>query len=283
MLRENEAKCYDATIRYFEAKFAQNRSGVRFPEDNPDTPDHLKIDLLFSLGEAIFAIEHTRIEPYVDFYRGGNLHKGLEDTIRKELASDDLHFLDIMIPNTWHRGLSRGKDRKEFALSVSDLILQSRGHFPHWKEDPETKWHLIGKVEDSEIEVQFRGPDLDFGGPTITYLATHDKNERVLRLEKAIATKLPKLQYYSENGCETVLVLENNDISLTNWWTVWEMLRGLEINLISQVDYLFYISACHSSWYLHPLIEEGKDSSRTEVGLSRFTKFSEADLSSVLG
>lgn len=283
MLRENEAKCCDASIRYLEAKFAQNRSGVRFPEDSPNTPDHLKIDLLFSLGETSFAIEHTRIEPYVDFYRGGTLHKDLENTIRQELASDDLHFLDILISNTWHRGLSRGKDRKDFALSVAHLILQNRDQFTHWKENPETKWHLVGKVGDLEIEVQLREPDLDFGGSTITYLATHDKNERVLRLEKAIATKLPKLKYYSENGCEAVLVLENNDISLTNWWTVWEMLCGLEINLISQVDYLFYISACHSSWYLHPLIDEGKDNSRTEVGLPRFTKFSESELSSVLG
>ena len=75
-------------------------------------------------------------------------------------------------------------------------------------------------------------------------------------MQRTLNKKLPKLHWWANEGAHTILILESDDIALTNQVAVFEALR---VNLPDQSfrpDYVFYVDTTGSTWIIHPLIIE---------------------------
>jgi hypothetical protein len=86
---------------------------------------------------------------------------------------------------------------------------------------------------------------------TIRHVAPGDTEpDRIQRIRKACERKFPKLRAWKrDHGARTVLVLEENDIQLTNEWVVAEALFHSEAAMTDRPDEIYLVSsAVRSSW-----------------------------------
>jgi hypothetical protein len=278
-MRENEAKCCDAVIRHLETMHNVRRSGIQSPEEDDSVQLDERIDVILDIGGVSYAIEHTLIEPYHEHRKGGILARELEAELKRVLPSHRYEYMDILLPSTWHRNLSRRKDRSAFALAIAIKLEENEEIVSRWRGQADEHWERFCELCGIPIQIQFRKEDFDLGGLTVIHLATHPKAERLDRIQRAFFKKIPKLMKYKNKGYRTILVLENNDICLTNWQIVQEHISNALVVDHEIPDYLYFINACHSTWYLHPFLEDGKDNSRQSDGRVRVVRFTEQSLS----
>jgi hypothetical protein len=66
-LRFNEGKACDAVLRHLERRAGATRTTVRFP-DKEGHP--APVELVCTIGEQLYAMEHTGIEPFEGHMRG---------------------------------------------------------------------------------------------------------------------------------------------------------------------------------------------------------------------
>jgi hypothetical protein len=65
--RYNEGKALDAVLRFIEARDdALRKDDGRSPDDpnNPDPDPTRRVDYVCTVGQTLYALEHTRIEPF---------------------------------------------------------------------------------------------------------------------------------------------------------------------------------------------------------------------------
>jgi hypothetical protein len=70
--RYNEGKALDAVLRFIEARDnARRKDDGRSPDDPKDPdPDPLRrVDYVCTIGQLLYAFEHTRIEPFLNQIR----------------------------------------------------------------------------------------------------------------------------------------------------------------------------------------------------------------------
>jgi hypothetical protein len=84
--------------------------------------------------------------------------------------------------------------------------------------------------------------------------------DRQTRLKRACDEKFPKLaRWKHEKGARTVLVLEENDISLTNPQLVTDAMSLAELGMSDAPDEVFLVSTHQEPvWWVHCLRREGK-------------------------
>jgi hypothetical protein len=78
-------------------------------------------------------------------------------------------------------------------------------------------------------------------------------NAREIRLQEACARKFPKLDVWKRNGARTVLILEENDIFLTNAQVVYETLARLEPAFSNRPDEIYMVSTVVDPWGVYAL------------------------------
>lgn len=83
---------------------------------------------------------------------------------------------------------------------------------------------------------------------------------RTLRLQKACDDKFPKLATWKrDDGATTVLVLEENDLSLTNHQRVADALVATEARMPDAADEIFLVSThIADAWWVTCLRRAGK-------------------------
>src|SRR5580658_8140881 len=62
----NEGKACDAVLRHLEAREDATRSNVRWPEEEHHAGP---VELVCYIGSALYALEHTGIEPFDEFVK----------------------------------------------------------------------------------------------------------------------------------------------------------------------------------------------------------------------
>jgi hypothetical protein len=83
-LPSNEGKVCDAVIRRLEEREGKTRSSLRSPEDSGH---QFPVELAFDLGTQVFALEHTRIEPFDGYLEMEAKTKDLFTPIKDALRS----------------------------------------------------------------------------------------------------------------------------------------------------------------------------------------------------
>jgi hypothetical protein len=92
----------------------------------------------------------------------------------------------------------------------------------------------------------------------ISHTVTDLESARELRIQKACASKFPKLDAWrSSSGARTVLVLEDNDIQLTNPQNVFDTLKAVEREFSNRPDEIYLV--CTVIWYVCALRVDDRD------------------------
>jgi hypothetical protein len=90
----------------------------------------------------------------------------------------------------------------------------------------------------------------------IVHLVTGNLEEaREQRMREACAKKFPKLEVWRRSsGARTVLILEENDLQLTNAQRVFDVLTQVENTVAGKPDEIYLVSTIiDNPWYVHAL------------------------------
>ena len=79
------------------------------------------------------------------------------------------------------------------------------------------------------------------------------ENLRAARLEQALNRKSPKLQRCKDKGARTVLILEDSDISLSNYALIGDRLAGLLEERADVPDEIYLVETTLDQWEVRPM------------------------------
>ncbi len=91
MLKFHQEEMCDAIIRHLERRESKARHDVHVRDVGNHTSPNARVEMTFRLGDQLYAIEHTGIEPFDGFMKHQNrapdLFKPLETMITAALGS----------------------------------------------------------------------------------------------------------------------------------------------------------------------------------------------------
>jgi hypothetical protein len=97
-----------------------------------------------------------------------------------------------------------------------------------------------------------RWPQEEFPIPFVIQHIVEDDVEtrRLSRISEAYDKKLPKLLQWKKAGVRTVLILEEDDIFLTNHFSVADTLFQIEQGIVDRPDEIYLLSVLTSLWFV---------------------------------
>ena len=90
------------------------------------------------------------------------------------------------------------------------------------------------------------------------HIAPDLKKERSERIGRACDDKFPKLATWKKKGARTILVLEDNDIQLTNPNTVAQVFVPIACIRDDCPDETYMVATCMEPWQLWPILVSGR-------------------------
>ena len=246
----HEGKAIDAVLRRIEA-----REGAARADDgrSPEEEGHRwPVDYARSVGGRLLAIEHTGIEPFAGAIKLEIDNERLFAPIRARFdgGAPVTEFWELIVPVEATAGLVPSDFwRAQQALGAwieanAGAVLLAR-YGDRYGNSP------LGESAD---QVPFRFSLHRWrtgGGPlggrfVLKFVAPHNlEDARHERLQKACEDKFEKLAgYKSDTGARSILILEENDISLTNHQVVFEALTRAEAGRKDMPDEVYLVSTC---------------------------------------
>jgi len=247
--RSHEGKACDAVLRQIEAREDETRSDIIFPEK---THSIGPVELVCTLGTRRYAFEHTRIEPFTG-------HIQLE-------AEAERHFQPIT-----ERVVSQlpADSRFELHIPAGGLLgLNDRAVRPI--QDALVRWILatapglsiarpgryilpIQKVTPPGVPFAVslhRWPRDEFPYPFIIrhFVEGDIEAGRLQRIREAYNRKVPKLLQWKKSGAQAILILEEDDIFLTNHFNVTDAVIQIEASSTNRPDEIYLLSVFTSKW-----------------------------------
>jgi hypothetical protein len=87
----------------------------------------------------------------------------------------------------------------------------------------------------------------------ITHRVSDVDDQRETRIRAACVKKYPKLAAWKEAGARSILILEDNDIQLTNPQVVYDALAKIEPEFPSRPDEIYLVGSWAKEWFIHAL------------------------------
>ncbi len=269
MLKFNESEICEGIIRHLETRESKTRSDVHLPDKDNHTSPNARVEMTFRLGDQLYAVEHTGIEPFDRFMehqnRASELFAPLEAAATTALASViqpgvviEMHLpLDGLVGrkmpevHTIHSAL--------VSWAVSKAPTLKAGKYANYRRGP----HLI---TEQPAGVPFPVSLMRFGIPNVpgrfqlAHLVSGSEQERTLRLQRACEKKFPKLAIWQQSyNARTILVFEDNDIQLTNVVVVTDAFLSVARKRHDVPDETYMVSTHAPSWRAWPLLVNGRD------------------------
>lgn len=280
-MNEQESKCLDAVLRYLADHEGVRSNKLWSPEENASLADvDRRVELVAECNGRNFAFEHTLLEPYEGHKKHGIVTKLAESELRAFLSTTPFPFgIDVALPSRWVERIDSKKKRNQFIKGVAELVQREIAAICLLQDDE--KFLKLGTVNSIEIMIVrngFENLEKQELQPCLTLLADDYRAKRPDRIRRALADKIPKLSSWGKTH-ETVLILENQDISLTGFHSILPILQT-EWNDLGNlpIDYVFVIDTSLRTWWLYPLIERKNWSWARANGLVRSFQFDEAEL-----
>jgi len=271
--RYNEGKAIDAVLRHIEARAQAARlNDGRSPDDLND-PDALRrVDYVCTVGNTLYAFEHTGIEPFADQIELEVHNRRLFEPIVARFSNrPDRELWDFCVPVEASRGLTGAQVRRVQEVLIAWIeanasrfpvtLLYDRYASPHLGETVAGVPFPVSLHRGSLDSHHFPRESLLCGQFMMKYFVARDVEEaRTERLQKACEDKFPKLATWKrEDSAKTVLVLEENDLSLTNHQVVADALVPAEAAMSDAADEIFLVStAIADKWWVTCLRRAGK-------------------------
>lgn len=265
----HEGKVCDAVIREIERREGQARQSLWSPEQNGDADP---VEFVLDIGTQKYAVEHTGIEPFA-----GHIHMSAQAITHVEpivaaitgrLPTSD-HY-ELQIPAGAMR-LLRGKALGVVQTALADFVIATAPSLPLAQPGR----YVTPVVKHSVPGVPFpvmlhRVTTLGIKPPfSVTHVVDGAtlETQREERVREACERKFPKLAAWGRKAnARTVLVLEDNDIQLTNPELVWAALEKAEATLVERPDEVWLVmTIVDDLWWCAPLRIDGRDYYTTAV------------------
>jgi hypothetical protein len=248
----NEGKACDAIVRRIEARDGSSRQDVRSPElERHAAP----IELTCLIGGRLYAFEHTGIEPFAGHVR---LEANAETHIRpieRMLAGTipQSEQYELHIPAKAMQGMGR----RDISRVHEIIVTWVRQVAPSLPIAPLGRYITpVNRVSLPGVPFQITLHRCETGGYPGSFRVIHmvgfDLEEaRSIRVQEACERKFPKLAVWKQNyGARTVLILEDNDIQLTNPQHVHEALVLAERAVPNRPDEIYLVMTCGDPWWV---------------------------------
>ena len=270
--RYNEGKAIDAVLRRIEARDQVVRlDDGRSPDDLNDPDPLRRVDYVCTVGKILHAFEHTGIEPFADQIELEVHNRKLFGPIVTRFSNrPDRELWKFHVPVHASAGLTGAQIRRvQDALitwieaNVSRLpvtLLYDRYANPHLGETVPGVPFPVSLHRGSLDSDHFpRGSPL-CGQFMMEYFVADDVElARTARLQKACEDKFPKLAAWKRDGAKSILVLEENDLSLTNHQRVADALAPAMVAMPDVADEIFLVSiSIVDKWWITCLRRAGK-------------------------
>lgn len=253
----NEGKACDAVLQVLERRQRARRKNLILPIE-PDYPSDRQVEIICEIGSQKVALEHTYSEPFEGFrdhrFHVPDFRDGLLSRFREAL--DMTVSYELTVPINQLRGRDKHA-REELCDRVAQWVIDTAPTLVH---DPDDRAEHIIRDPTSGIpfRLYLRRRDLMHFSPRflVSCVAPPDA-ERLRRecLDKTYWRKARKLLAV-KRACAamTVLILEEDDISLTNEQLVGAAVRAVEAGREAErPDEVYLLSTCVDTWYLYPM------------------------------
>jgi hypothetical protein len=243
----------------------ERRAGVRLaivdrPDKAPGRGRAVEIVCEVPTTKQAFAIEHTRIESFTgqiaDGYAFTELLGPLERELDGELPGHYWLVVDVGatlgIPSSTDRESVRRALAKWITITAPqlDAEVETEGEGQFWRTE---------RPSGVPFDVTLRRTRLS--GSKLLIMRAQPAElelERESRISEALDRKCPKLLEEKVKGRTSVLVLEVNDLALSNRAAVGEALRRALEGRSDVPDCIYLIETHGRPWYLS-LMKEGSD------------------------
>ncbi|MBI3714853.1 MAG: hypothetical protein HY255_02535, partial [Betaproteobacteria bacterium] len=257
IVKDNEGKCCDAVIRILEEREGGDRTAISYPEHEQHSAP---VEIVCTIGKTRYALEHTKLQSYPDQLQDGVHFCNALEVLEGKLSGRLPHigWFMLIIPTGVFDGLSYDdaihirNNLESWIIRVAPTMTLSARGFAVLKD-------VVGGVPfDVRLQAMQCSQEL-LGNLRIARSAPPNIDDlRLDEIGKTLAKKLPKLKIWSEQGVQTVLVLETEDIALANHG---KTLDGLKHHLPLQghfPDYIFFVYAIGSQWIVQTLAVNGR-------------------------
>jgi hypothetical protein len=247
-IADNQGKCCDAVLRILE----EQRGTLRTHVKTDDGAVGAGVEVTCSIACDRFALEHTRIDPYndkvADDVRTGEFMTPVVDRLNRELDLPDGAGLIVVLDVA---ALAKVKRNKWGAIqevlvdwikaTAPRLSEPQAGRFTSHRDQPTgvpfpLTLQRVSRMSDKISFMRFAPSDLEI--------------RRELRIKKAANDKLPKLAVCKRAGMTTVLVLEDDDIALSNEALIAPLLlKALDQSKHEVPDLIYLIDTAGPRWF----------------------------------
>jgi hypothetical protein len=257
MLTFNEGKVCDAIVRRLEARANALRADLRWPEQERHA---FPVEVAFTIRGQLFALEHTGIEPFRGHVQmdaeADRLFKPIVNALKNALGTAAV--FELMIP----ANALQGRKMREVHGIQQALIgwvkataptfpAQRYGDYKKTSEGPVT----IPGVPFAVSLYRFEPALVPGHHFQITHLVRNAEQSRQDRIREAIERKFPKLAAWKRDAnARTILVLEDNDIQLTNQAIVTETYLPLAMERADRPDETYLVVSCMDPWHAWPIL-----------------------------
>jgi hypothetical protein len=271
--RYNEGKAIDAVLRRIEARDHTLRlKDGRSPDDLHDPDPQRRVDYVCTVGHTLYAFEHTGIEPFADQIELEVHNERLFEPIEERFDHRaDREFWELLVPVEASAGLT-GAEAKRVRAAIIEWIETNAARFPitllyDRYSNPALGETVAGVTFPFSLHRwALSGPHFPSESPLcgrfkVKYIVSGNLEQaRIVRLQKACQDKYPKLATWKRDACaRTVLVLEENDLSLTNHQRVTDALIPAEAAIPDTADEVFLVSTpIAARWWVTCLRRDGK-------------------------
>ena len=285
----NEGKACDAVIRLLEDRAGQTRADVAHPEKDGTGPP---VELRLRLGTQSYAIEHTRIEAFAGQIgaevRFQQIVRPVIDALSGTLPKPGVYYLHFPT-NARLRVKANDLPRLQ-----SDFIEWVREHAErlHNKNPEQPTRERAPHGFQEQCQAQPPGFSYEVILRRVAHWSISSVHEGILlpslvapgdvealrphRLRQALADKCPKLQRCKEKGDRTVLVLEDGDMSLSNYALIGDALASLLEERSDLPDEIYLVETAANPWAVRLMKYE--ENYTPEAG---WTEFEEATLTDI--
>jgi hypothetical protein len=253
---DNQGKCCDAVLRILEDRVGSSRT---LPLHFPEKVQHkAPVELTCKIGSTLYALEHTKVEAYPEQMQDGSnfmdalVH--LENSITDALPKHA--WFNLVVPANSFKGLT-ARAVKDIGVRIEEWVVRTA---PLLKPSDRQMESITESIDGVGFRVTLQaifGISDRNGKLRISRFPPSDLEVlRSAHIKQMLARKLPKLGTWAIDGAHTVLILESEDIALTNHRLV---LEALKLSLQSQTfcpDYIFFVYAVSSTWIVQTLVSE---------------------------
>ena len=251
-LRFNEGQACDAVLHHLERRAGAARAGMRFPDkERHQAP----VELVCTIGDQLYAIEHTGIEPFEGHMRGNAEDERLIQPIVAGVAGrlPQQEEFQLQIPAGAMEGV-RGRDVNTVQRLLIDWIIASAPNLripPRGRMDTRVQSTQIPGVPFT-VKLHRLESRIFRGELQVVHVVSDVEDLRLERVKTALKKKMPKLAIWKKDaGARTVLVLEENDIQLTNCHVVTDAVLQAEQTLGRAADEIYLVTTSFTPWQVH--------------------------------